>query len=66
MREIGIILGQPKLMLTLQEFATVTGLPYSRVWEEAATGRLPTEQRERGGKYRVHYTQVAKFLGPEA
>ncbi|MFI5504489.1 hypothetical protein ACFLIN_03880 [Corynebacterium kutscheri] len=59
------VLKKRKLMLTIQEFAAVTGYPYKRVWQACREGLLEYQQKCVGGRIHIDYREMKKILDGE-
>lgn len=62
MADVEAVLGQRKAMLTVREFAQITGTSPQNVREACARGDIKAIQGGYGKHYRIHYTQLAPFL----
>lgn len=62
MDDIEAVLGERKRMLTIDEFATLSGRNRQTVWQWCASEKLPATQTVRGGRYLINYRQLLDFF----
>lgn len=63
LEDVAQVLGVRKTMLSIREYAQVTGRHYQTVWKLVATGVLPATQHGKFGRYRISYRQLVDFEG---
>lgn len=56
------IIGKRVANLTVQEFATITGLSPRTIRLDCASGRLPAYQSAVGTPYLIHYTHLTRYM----
>lgn len=62
MDDIEAVLGERKRMLTIDEFAALSGRNRQTVWQWCASDKLPATQTVRGGRYLINYRQLLDFF----
>lgn len=60
--DITAALGGARLMLTVAEFAQLTGMSTHTVRAMCASGELPAKQAQKGAPYLIHFTELAPYL----
>lgn len=58
MDEIEAVLGERKRMLTVNEFALLSGKHRQTVWQWCARGELPATQARKYAPYLIHFHQL--------
>lgn len=66
MDDIELILGEPKIWLTIPEFARICAAHKHTVWQWCAAGEIEARQSKKGAPYFIHFTQAARFMPEEA
>ena len=66
MDTVEAVLGKRAAMLTISEFATVTGRHYQTIYNLVARGEIPANQRMKHGPYLIPYQELAPWLATRA
>lgn len=61
-QDITAALGGARLMLSVAEFAQITGLSTYTVRAMCASGELPATQTAKRAPYRIHFTELYPYL----
>lgn len=61
MDDVELILGEPKIWLTIPEFARIYGSHRHTIWQWCAAGKLEARQTTKGAPYMIHFTQLSLF-----
>ncbi|MDK4286969.1 helix-turn-helix domain-containing protein [Corynebacterium pseudodiphtheriticum] len=60
--DITAALGGARLMLSVAEFAQLTGISEHTIRAMCASKELPAAQTQKGAPYRIHFTELAPYL----
>lgn len=60
--DIKAALGYSALMLSVRQFAQLTGISEHTIRAMCASGELPSAQTQKGAPYRIHFTELAPYL----
>lgn len=63
LEDVAQVLGVRKTMLSIGEYAQLTGRHYQTVWRLVSRGELPAVQQGKFGRYRISYRQLVDFEG---
>ena len=68
MDTIELVLGPDKrtAKLTITDFAKITGKHRMTIWKACARGDLPATQERKNCKYNIDYSELDRYLTPEA
>lgn len=65
MADIETVLGKRTATLTVTEFAQITGMHRMTIWKACARGELPATQERKNCEYRIHYSELARYITTE-
>lgn len=60
--DITAALGYSALMLSVRQFAQLTGISEHTIRAMCASKELPAAQTQKGAPYRIHFTELAPYL----
>lgn len=62
MSDVIAALGGARIMLSVAEFAQLTGISEHTIRAMCASKELPAAQTQKGAPYRIHFTKLAPYL----
>lgn len=62
MSDVIAALGGARIMLSVAEFAQLTGISEHTIRAMCASKELPAKQTQKGAPYKIHFTELTPYL----